>query len=88
MILTCYPPCQVIGGLYGCLLVVDAKVHHVDMTIAGAGGWWRQKTLQIRGECKDEIMHHLLNLRNSSNVALGVRSQTERLETCEVKSWT
>ena len=51
MIVTCYPPGEVIGGLYGRLLVVDAEVHHVDVTIAGAGGWWGQQTLQIRGEC-------------------------------------
>ena len=46
--LTCYPPRQVIGGLDGCLLVVDAEVHHVDVTIAGAGrrGW--QQALQTR----------------------------------------
>ena len=51
MIVTCYPPGEVVGGLYGRLLVVDAEVHHVDVTIAGAGGWWGQQTLQIRGEC-------------------------------------
>ena len=46
--LTCYPPGQVIGGLDGRLLVVDAEVHHVDVTIAGAGGRRRQQALQTR----------------------------------------
>ena len=44
--LTCYPPRQVIGGLDGRLLVVDAEVHHVDVTVAGAGGRGRQQALQ------------------------------------------
>ena len=47
--LTCYPPGQVIGGLDGRLLVVDAEVHHVDVTIGGAGGRRRrQQALQTR----------------------------------------
>ena len=44
--LTCYPPRQVIGGLDGRLLVVDTEVHHVDVTVAGAGGRGRQQALQ------------------------------------------
>ena len=65
MLFTCYPPCQVIGGLYGRLLVVDAEVHHVDVTIAGAGGWWRQQALQIQGECavvRDETKSESLQM--------------------------
>ena len=46
--LTCYPPGQVIGRLDGRLLVVDAEVHHVDVTIAGAGGRGRQQALQTK----------------------------------------
>lgn len=44
----CYPPGQVIGRLDGRLLVVDAEVHHVDVTVAGAGGRRRQQALLSR----------------------------------------